>query len=222
MAGKKPPSLFPETKESCPSIRLEARYFEDGFARIAGVDEAGRGPLAGPVVAAAVVLPASIPDLSPLFRLRDSKVLQPEQRAVLYELVVREAADLGWGMCDNREIDDTDILAASLEAMRRAIESLDPPPDLCLIDGNRPVPCRTPQVTVVKGDRLCLSIAAASIVAKVIRDQIMEGMEKKYPGYGLALHKGYATAFHKTAIADLGPSPIHRRTFKGVRECLEK
>ena len=199
---------------------IEQKYLAMGYVPVAGVDEAGRGPLAGPVVAAAVVLPGSIGKNSPLWKVRDSKTLTVKQREQLYWIVVQEAKDLSWAMCDPDEIDQMNILAASLEAMRKAVMALDPRPRVCLVDGNQAIPCRIPSVPVIKGDRRCLSIAAASILAKVVRDQIMEELHKKYPGYGFAFHKGYATAEHKQAIIEQGPSPVHRRTFRGVKECI--
>ncbi|HUT54071.1 MAG TPA: ribonuclease HII [bacterium] len=215
------PALFPELKRKrVPGLDLENRFREQGYARVAGVDEAGRGPLAGPVVAAAVVLPESIGAGSPLRKVRDSKMLDAGRREALYEAVAAGAVDCAWAMCDAREIDEMNILAASLEAMRRAVAALEPAPDLILVDGNQPVPCRIPSVTVVKGDRLCLSIAAASILAKVIRDRIMRELHKQFPAYGFDLHKGYATAEHKKAILRNGPCPVHRRTFRGVKECV--
>jgi ribonuclease HII len=212
--------LFPELKlKRVPGLELENRFRGEGYLRVAGVDEAGRGPLAGPVVAAAVVLPEKIGAKSPLKKARDSKLLDAAQREELYEAIVAGAADVAWAMCDAREIDEMNILAASLEAMRRSVMALDPAPDLILVDGNQPVPCRTPSVPVVKGDRLCLSIAAASILAKVIRDRIMHELHQQFPAYGFDLHKGYATAGHKDAILAHGPCPAHRRTFRGVKEC---
>jgi ribonuclease HII len=221
MVRKNTLPLFPELKiKRVPGLDLENRFREQGYARVAGVDEAGRGPLAGPVVAAAVVLPERIGARSPLRKVRDSKMLDPGRREELYEVVRECAVDCAWALCDAREIDDLNILAASLEAMRRAVTALDPAPDLVLVDGNQPLPCRIPSITVIKGDSLCLSIAAASILAKVIRDSIMRELHKQYPAYGFDLHKGYGTAEHKNAILKNGPCPAHRRTFRGVKECI--
>jgi ribonuclease HII len=221
MAHKNSIPLFPDLKsESGPSMIIEQKYLAMGYGPVAGVDEAGRGPLAGPVVAAAVVLPGSIGKDSPLWKVRDSKRLTVKKRERLYWIVVREAEDISWAMCDPDEIDRMNILAASLEAMRRAVMALDPNPRVCLVDGNQSIPCRIPSVPVVKGDGRCLSIAAASILAKVVRDRIMEELHKKYPAYGFAFHKGYATAEHKRAIIEQGPCPVHRRTFHGVKECI--
>lgn len=219
MSQQKSPSLFPEFRTSpTPGYQLEMSFIEQGLAPVAGVDEAGRGPLAGPVVAAAVVLPEKLPDQSPLWKVRDSKSLSPEQRRQLYEIIAGEARDLAWAMCSPREIDRMNILAASLEAMIRAVNALDPRPGLCLVDGNHRLPHRLPSRPVIKGDAKCLSIAAASIVAKCVRDQIMDELDRLHPGYGFKEHKGYATATHKKAVRELGPSPVHRRTFKGVKE----
>ena len=219
MSRKKSPSLFPEFKTSpTPGYQLEMSYIEQGLKPVAGVDEAGRGPLAGPVVAAAVVLPEKLPEQSPLWKVRDSKSLSPEQRRQLYEIIAAEARDLAWAMCSPREIDRMNILAATLEAMIRAVSALDPRPGLCLVDGNQSLPHKLPSKAVIKGDAKCLSIAAASIVAKCVRDQIMDELDRIHPGYGFKEHKGYATATHKKAVRDLGPSPAHRLTFRGVKE----
>lgn len=219
MARPQNPLLFPDLPNSRrATARLENRYREMGFARIAGVDEAGRGPLAGPVVAAAVVLPDHIAPDSPLAKVCDSKLATPEERSALYEVIAVSAVDLAWAFCDAEEIDRTNILAASLEAMRRAVQDLEPRPDLCLVDGRHGIPGRVPSAPVIKGDRLCLCIAAASIIAKVVRDRIMEEFHRRYPGYGFDLHKGYPTPEHKAALAALGPCPIHRKTFRGVKE----
>jgi ribonuclease HII len=217
---RSPPTLFPEIKAGPenPFRDYELHYRELGFLIIAGVDEAGRGPLAGPVVAAAVVIPPNLDPHSPIRQVRDSKALDPRKRERLYHIVVEHAADVAWALCDPREIDRLNILAASLEAMRRAVLALEPAPDLCLIDGSHALPGSPPSKAVVKGDRYCLSIAAASIVAKVVRDQIMDDLHRLHPQYGFNLHKGYPTALHKAAIARHGPCPVHRTTFRGVRE----
>jgi len=222
MAGKKSAQLFPEFKKSpVPTDELEKKYREMGFLRVAGLDEAGRGPLAGPVVAAAVILPLRIEPESPLRKLRDSKLLSSESRELLYDVIAENAEAFAWAMCDPEEIDSMNILAASLEAMRRAARKIEPPPGICLVDGKNQIPGAIPSVAVIKGDRKCMSIAAASIIAKVTRDRIMLEMDQKYPAYGFALHKGYATSEHKQAILEMGPCPIHRRTFQGVKEHLK-
>jgi ribonuclease HII len=173
------------------------------------------------VVAAAVVLPPDLDPNSPLLKVRDSKALDHQKRERLYHVVAEHAADVAWALCDPAEIDRMNILAASLEAMRRAVLSLDPAPSFCLIDGSHALPGSPPSKAVVKGDRHCLSIAAASIVAKVVRDQIMAGLHRLHPQYGFNLHKGYPTAEHKAAIALHGPCPVHRTTFRGVKEFCE-
>jgi ribonuclease HII len=181
---------------------------------IAGVDEAGRGCLAGPVVAAAVILPgdAVLPGLA------DSKLVRPAARERLAE-AIREVA-VAWGVAatEAADIDATDILRATLCAMARAVESLTPPPVLVLVDGNVAPPLAIPTRAIVQGDRLVPAISAASILAKVTRDRLMAEWDRRFPRYGFAQHKGYGTAEHRRCIARFGPSPIHRRTFAGVRE----
>jgi ribonuclease HII len=194
--------------------RAEARITGPG-ATVAGVDEAGRGPLAGPVVAAAVVL-------APHRRwdgLDDSKKLAPDVREEIFARVLNEARAFSWSVLGPRAIDRFNILRASLEAMRRAVTRLRVPPDLVLVDGNHPVPglgCE--QRTIVDGDARLISIAAASVVAKVVRDRIMGRLDRVWPNYGFARHKGYATAEHLAAIACHGPCPLHRYSFSPVVE----
>ena len=194
-----------------PDFSLERLHWAAGRRWVAGLDEAGRGCLAGPVVAAAVVLPpdAHLPGLD------DSKKLTPEQRDRLFETVHAEALAVGVGACSPAEIDRLNILGAALEAMRRAALALALPPDVLLVDGNRALPDPpAPQETVVKGDRRSLSIAAASVIAKVTRDHRMVALHEDFPEYGWAGHKGYPTAQHYTALAEHGPSPHHRRSFR--------
>ena len=193
---------------------FEKKARADGHLTIAGIDEAGRGPLAGPVVAAAVILP----DRFPSTEVNDSKQLSPVQRDRLYELIYSQAVAVGIGIVDALEIDRINILRASLQAMAMAASNLDPAPDCLLVDGNFPVPLALAQQTIVKGDALSLSIAAASIVAKVTRDRLMGRYDQDYPQYGLAGHKGYGTHAHREAIGQHGCCPIHRRSFKGVKE----
>jgi ribonuclease HII len=185
-------------------------------ARVAGVDEAGRGPLAGPVAAAAVVLdPANLPP-----GLNDSKVLTAARRVALFDRIHAAAeVSLAWASVD--EIDSLNIREASLLAMRRTVEGLPRPPDAALIDGNacpRGLPCRG--VTLVRGDALSLSVAAASIIAKVARDRLMTQLAAECPGYGWEVNAGYPTAAHRAALLDLGVSPHHRRTFRPVHNIL--
>ena len=188
--------------------------------RVAGVDEAGRGPWAGPVVAAAVVL--DVGDLPPRVRARitDSKLLTAEQRAALHPAILA-CADAAVGIASVAEIDSMNILHATLLAMRRAIARLAQVPDLVLVDGNRVPSLPCPVRTVVGGDRKSLSIAAASIVAKVTRDRLMARLAADYPGYGWERNAGYGTAEHRAALARLGPCVHHRRSFRPIRELLK-
>ena len=179
------------------------------FELICGVDEAGRGPLAGPVCAAAVILPKGlvIPGLN------DSKKLSDKRRRELFPIIQQEAVSFGIAFASQEEIDEINILQATFLAMRRAMEQLNPQPEFALIDGNRETDFGVPCKTVIKGDSLSANIAAASVLAKVTRDNwIMEAAEK-YPGYGFEIHKGYGTKAHYAALEKLGPCPIHRRSF---------
>lgn len=185
-----------------------------GFLKIAGVDEVGRGPLAGPVLAAAVILPAGllIPGVD------DSKKLTQHKRETLFDIIMDQALSIGIGSVGPEIVDSINILQATRLAMLNAVQQLSPQPDYLLIDGITPINSALPQKTVKKGDSLSLSIAAASIIAKVTRDRLMTEMDQRYPGYGFAGHKGYGSAAHLEAIRRLGPSPIHRLTFGGVKE----
>ena len=196
------------------TLHFEQQAQARGYRAIAGIDEAGRGPLAGPVVAAAVILPEhfELPGLT------DSKLLSASARERLYPLIRAQALAVGLGVARAEEIDQINILQATLRSMQRAVGRLAVPADFLLIDGNVPLPLPLPQQTLVKGDSRSLSIAAASVVAKVVRDRIMTTYDRLFPGYGFAGHKGYGSAAHCLAIARLGPSPCHRRTFGGVRE----
>ncbi len=207
--------LFPDQPQSTLHFERQAR--SRGFRAVAGVDEAGRGPLAGPVVAAAVILPETF-DLPGL---TDSKQLSAVARERLYPLIRAQALAVGVGVGRTAEVDRVNILQATLLSMVRAVDRLSIPPDYLLVDGINPVPLPLPQQTLKKGDSRSQSIAAASVVAKVLRDRIMVAYDRIYPGYGLAGHKGYGSAQHRRAIAELGPSPCHRRTFAGVREFSE-
>lgn len=188
---------------------IEGRYFANGVRLICGVDEAGRGPLAGPVCAAAVILPANleIPGLT------DSKKLSDKRRRELFPVIQEEAIAYGIGLASHEEIDQINILQATFLAMQRAIDQLGVKPELALIDGNRQKDFGLPVETVVKGDSLSASIAAASVLAKVTRDDIMLEMAREYPGYGFEVHKGYGTKAHYEALHQRGPCPIHRMTF---------
>ncbi len=176
---------------------------------ICGIDEAGRGPLAGPVAAGAVILPAD----HDLLYLNDSKKVSPKRRDILFDQIKEEA--LAWAvvMVEPERIDEINILRATYEAMRRAVAMLDPKPTILINDAVTIPALDIPQVPIVKGDAQCISIAAASILAKVTRDRYMVEMDEKYPGYGFAKHKGYGTKQHIEAIRELGPCPIHRKSF---------
>ena len=201
---------------SLPNFEFELQAMERGATRVAGVDEVGRGPLAGPVLAAAVRLdPTNIPN-----GLNDSKKLGPARRSALAG-TIRECAEVSVGQASVCEIDDINILQASLLAMRRAIEGLSEPVDYVLIDGNRaPEGMNIPHECLVKGDGRSLSIAAASIIAKVARDEIMESLAQQFPGYGWDRNAGYPTAEHKNALLDLGVTPHHRYSFKPIHNIL--
>lgn len=179
------------------------------FELICGVDEAGRGPLAGPVCAAAVILPKGlvIPGLN------DSKKLSDKRRRELFPIIQQEAVSFGIAFASQEKIDEINILQATFLAMRRAMEQLNPQPEFALIDGNRETDFGVPCKTVIKGDSLSANIAAASVLAKVTRDNWMMEAAEKYPGYGFEIHKGYGTKAHYAALEKLGPCPIHRRTF---------
>jgi ribonuclease HII len=196
----------------------EAFWRFQGIRLIAGVDEAGRGPLAGPVVAAAVILPAG----ARLPGLRDSKRLTPEARASLDEQI--RSLALAWAVREQgpRHIERLGILAASLKAMALAIRALALVPEMVLVDGHQPLPLTYPQQPVIKGDDRCPSISAASVLAKVHRDRLMEACHRRYPQYNFHHHKGYATPEHLEALRCWGPCDFHRRTFKGVKEWLGK
>ena len=196
--------------------QLERQALEAGYHCIAGVDEVGRGPLAGPVVAAAVVLAAR----ADLPGLRDSKKLSPAQRRRLLEAIYSQAVTVGIGIVDPVEIDRRNILQAARCAMAMAIDNLNPVPDHLLIDGNSPLDVAQSQSLIPGGDDLSYSIAAASVVAKEARDGLMRRYDQDYPEYGFGGHMGYPTARHREALRRFGVCPIHRRGFRGVREHL--
>lgn len=192
-----------------PDYELEQLCTDRGYKLVCGVDEAGRGPLSGPVFAAAVILPAGLY----IEGLNDSKKLTPKKRDALFDTICREAVTYGIASASVEEIDEMNILEADLLAMRRAIAMLSPAADFALIDGNCTKEFTLPVASVVKGDAKSCSIAAASILAKVTRDRLCEEHDRLYPEYGFAKHKGYGTAAHMEAIRKYGPCPLHRKTF---------
>ena len=196
------------------TLIFENTAYKNGYYRVAGIDEAGRGPLAGPVMAAAVILPAGLS----IIGVDDSKKLSSDKREKLFDIIMKQALSVGVGIISPAEIDQINILQATRRAMLAAVLQLSTQPDYLLIDGISTIDSEVPQKTIKKGDSLSLSIAAASIIAKVTRDRFMIEMDAKYPGYGFAGHKGYGSAAHMEAIRVLGPTPIHRMTFGGVKE----
>lgn len=197
----------------------ERRFWDDGLRYVAGVDEVGRGPLAGPVVAVAVILKQNFEDPG----VNDSKLLSAAERLTLFPAIASQSLSWGVGLVAPAEIDRVNILQATFLAMRRALEQLLVTPDAVLVDGKAHIPeLVCPQRAIVRGDSESISIGAASILAKEIRDRIMEEYDSSYPGYGFARHKGYATPEHHDALDKLGPSPIHRRSFAPVREWRQK
>lgn len=197
-----------------PDDLFECEAWTRGFRRVAGVDEAGRGPLAGPVVAAAVILPRRCR----LEGLRDSKLLSEAQRERLYACLLEVAAGIGVGIVDAKTIDARNILEATRLAMVQAVQRLSPPADYLLLDAISLPAVYTEQRMVVKGDGLCLSIAAASIIAKVTRDRLMAEAHARFPEYGFLSHKGYGTVEHLRRLRRYGPCELHRRSFRPVRE----
>ncbi len=201
-----------------PDFSREEKLFKKGYKSIAGVDEAGRGPLAGPVVAAAVVF-SKVETLAELVRigLRDSKTLSSKRREYLYDAIIERCEDSAVYSVSEKLIDEMNILEASLLAMKRAVEKLKTKPDFLLIDGRHTIKdCPVSQIAIPKADQFVLSVSAASIVAKVTRDRILIDLDKKYPGYGFARHKGYGTKLHIEMLKKNGPCKIHRKSFKPV------
>lgn len=189
--------------------KIEQSWFDRGIQLICGVDEAGRGPLAGPVCAAAVILPSNVE----ISGLNDSKKLSDKKRRELFPIIKEQAVAYGIAMVDHETIDSINILQATYLAMKNAIAQLPVKPELALVDGNRCSDFGVPVETVVHGDSLSASIAAASVLAKVTRDDYMLKMAEEYPGYGFEIHKGYGTKAHYEALRQLGASPIHRMSF---------
>ncbi len=192
-----------------PDYTYEINAVENGYTVIAGTDEAGRGPLAGPVCAAAVILPQGLV----IEGLNDSKKISEKKREKLYGIIIEKAVSYGIAFATHEEIDEINILNASQLAMRRAVAMLTPQPDLVLVDGNIARDFLMDALPIVKGDALSMSIAAASILAKVTRDRYCEEMDKAYPEYHFAAHKGYPTKEHMDLVRALGPCPLHRKTF---------
>ncbi len=199
-----------------PTLELESAELALGRGPVAGVDEAGRGPWAGPVVAAAVILDQGV--IPP--GIDDSKALDEDARAILYRRIMESGAVWSIGIADVERIDRDNILSATLWAMTEAVRGLSIEPRLALIDGNKAPRLACEARAIVKGDAKCLSIAAASIIAKVTRDRLMIEMDRQHPGYGFARHKGYGTPEHREALERLGVSPVHRRSFKPVQLAL--
>jgi ribonuclease HII len=202
-------------KSAYTRLEFERRYREQGCRWVAGIDEAGRGPWAGPVVAACVVLPENTEGLHVL---DDSKKLSPQKREACYQLLLERAQSIGVGIVDAGVIDRINILQATFLAMQQAAEKVTPFPDFFLIDGNRKPAWTEHATTLIKGESQSLSIAAASIVAKVTRDKIMESFDARFPQWGFARHKGYGTPEHLTAILAHGVCEIHRRSFLPISQ----
>ena len=204
------------TRKRRPSYREESALLEEGYTLVAGLDEVGRGPLAGPVVAGAVMLPRN-PHGRWTRHIRDSKQLTPAQRREAADVLAEKALSMATGVATHEEIDRIGIAPATRLAMSRAVNALPLQPQFLLLDAFPLPDVDIPQKAIVRGDALCLSIAAASIIAKVERDRVMIEHDGRYPGYGFASHKGYASSYHLEALRDRGPSPIHRRSFAPIR-----
>ena len=204
-----------------PDLRFEVQVWESGLSAVAGLDEAGRGAWAGPVAAGAVILPAGMPVEGLLERLRgvrDSKVMTSRQRAVWAEQIRSAALAWGVGFAESHEVDALGIVPATRLAMERALTACNSPAQHLLVDAVRLPGVDIPQQALIKGDARSLSIAAASVLAKTARDAVMIEMEETFPGYGFALNKGYGTAVHRAGLDEIGPCPMHRFSFRPVRE----
>ncbi len=206
MRRRKPPSAH---------AQVDARAAAHGYELVAGVDEVGLGAMAGPVVAAAVIIPTH----RQLELVADSKTLSPKRREEAFEEIKRLAVAWAVAVIEPEIVDRLNVYRASHQAMAEAVLRLQPQPDFVLVDGRKAPRLPVPHRALVDGDALSPAIGAASVVAKVVRDRIMERLELLYPGYGLALHKGYCTRQHRQAVAELGPTPIHRRSFAPVADC---
>jgi ribonuclease HII len=204
-----------------PNLDKEMTLREQGFRFIAGLDEAGRGAWAGPVVAAAVMLPLDRSDLiAVLAGLDDSKKLRPNQREQFFELIHEVALAVGVGLVPAALVDELNVLEATRQAMQQALSELKMPPDYLLLDHVRMPAVALPQAAFPKADRLSLTVATASVVAKVTRDRLMVQYNQEYPGYAFDRHKGYGTAAHQVVLAELGPCPLHRMSYKPVKAAL--
>lgn len=209
--------MFPEL-----NLKIEKKLINQGKLLIAGVDEAGRGALAGPVVAAAVLFDSEILKRKKLLfqdEVRDSKCLSPLKRKILFEKIVGLAM-IGISQVPAEVIDRINIFKASLQAMKEAVENLPLSPEILLIDGPHKINLDVPQIPIIDGDSICFTISCASIVAKVFRDNLMLDMDKIYPGYEFSLHKGYGTLLHRSRLKEYGPSPIHRISFSSSGDVL--
>jgi len=200
-------------------LLIEISQWRRGNKHIAGIDEVGRGALAGPVVAAAVILPVSH-DLTTLCEVRDSKEVTPSKRESLYHIINNVSVSIGIGIVLQHVIDQVNILNATMLAMQMAVKELTHSPDFLLIDGMNVPDIQIMQKRILQGDKLCLSIACASIIAKVTRDHIMIDLNRTYPEYGFANHKGYGTKYHLTCLNTYGPSPVHRYSFLPVKKSV--
>lgn len=203
-----------------PSFIEEERLAAQGYRLIAGVDEAGRGALAGPVVAAAVILPSDV-DIAQLDGVKDSKLISPAKRELLYYHIYEMAVSVAVGVAPHSVVDSQGVIKATRMAMKQAIERLSPSPESLLIDHLHLPGVKLPQKGITHGDNLCFSIACASIIAKVARDWLMVELDRRYPGYGMARHKGYGTRQHVACLLRLGACPIHRRSFRPVKEITQ-
>ena len=209
------------------NLNKENSLFSSGLSLVAGVDEVGRGPLAGPVVAAVVTLKSNFSEIlkanEKLLLINDSKKLSAKKREELFAIIQENFFEVGIGICDHEIIDRVNILQATFLAMKMALGNLKNKPEILLVDGKFPIPnLSLKQEAIIGGDALIFSIAASSIIAKVTRDRIMDEMDKKYPQYGFINHKGYGTKEHLEALKKYGPCPIHRKTFKPISTFLKK
>ena len=209
------------------NLKKEKSILDTGVKLIAGIDEAGRGPLAGPVVSVVVTLDLptliKISKIKELKQVKDSKLLTAKKREELFDFIINNFTEVGIGVCDHEEIDRLNIFQATFFCMKKALGALKQKPDYILLDGRSPIPnLSIHQENIVHGDRLVFSIAAASIVAKVTHDRLIEQLAKDYPQYGFSSHKGYGTAEHLAALKKYGPTPFHRKSFGPVKEALKK